>query len=435
MKRKHLLGAVAAALALTLAACGGGGSGTDTGTDGGAQSGGSTDSGGAAAPGDLTTKISILAPSYSESSKSDWDAVIAKFNEEYPNVEVQLQIEGWDDFSSKVQARVQAGDLPDILNDNAFASLADGGLLYPIDEVLSAETLDSIEPALLANGVGLDGVQWAAPDIASSRLMAYNTGLFNEAGIAEAPKTWDELLDASEKISALAADTYGYGLPLGREEAQVESSLWLWGAGGDWEQDGSLVAEQPDVVKAFTEMKAFIDAGAVQPDPGATNRQQAADLFNNGKLGMMVSHSGLLGVTRSDFPEVEFALAPVPSENGDPVALGVTDFIVAFDNGDADRKAATGALLDVLYSDDMYEGWYKGTGLLPVTKSLIEKGAAEDVENKTFFEALEYVRFLPVGNPAWDSLQTALQGTAGTIQNDSPDAVVASIQAQLDATS
>jgi len=32
-----------------------------------------------------------------------------------------LQIEGWDDFSSKVQARIQAKDYPDILNDNAFA--------------------------------------------------------------------------------------------------------------------------------------------------------------------------------------------------------------------------------------------------------------------------------------------------------------------------
>lgn len=411
--------------ALLLSACGGsGGAKTETGGE----------SGGEAAPsGDLTTSISILAPSYSESSKSDWEAIIARFNEDYPNVEVKLQIEGWDDFSSKVQARIQAKDYPDILNDNNFASAAEGELLYPIDEVLSPEIMSAIKPALLKNGVGIDGVQWAAPDIASSRLLAYNTKLFEEAGVAEAPTTWAELEDAATKIQALGNETYGYGLPLGREEAQVESSLWLWGTGGDWDVDGELVANQPDVVKAFTEMKALIDADAVQPDPGATNRQQAADLFNNGKLGMMVSHSGLLGVTRADFPEVEFALAPVPSEQGEPVALGVTDFLVAFYNGDADRKAATGAFLDLLYSDEMYESWYKGTGLLPVTTSMIAKGAAEDTDNATFYEALEYVRFLPVGNPAWDSLQTALQGTARTIQTDSPESVVEGIQAQLDA--
>ena len=107
------------------------------------------DSGAPVDPATLTTEISVLAPSYMKSSKSDWEAVIAKFNETYPNVKVKLVIEGWDDFPSKVQARIQAGDLPDILNDNNFASAAAGQLLYPIDEVLSAETLASIEPALL----------------------------------------------------------------------------------------------------------------------------------------------------------------------------------------------------------------------------------------------------------------------------------------------
>lgn len=429
MKRILPLGAIAVASALLLAACGGGGGAK---TDDGATTP-ESEATEAEADGTLSTTISILAPSYSESSKSDWEAIIARFNEDYPDVKVELQIEGWDDFSSKVQSRIQAKDYPDILNDNNFASAAEGGLLYPIDEILSAETMAAIEPALLKNGVGIDGVQWAAPDIASSRLLAYNTDLFEKAGVADVPATWDEMLDASQKIQALGDGTYGYGLPLGREEAQVETSLWLWGTGGDWLLDGELVADQPDVVKAFTQMKAMIDANAVQPDPGATNRQQAADLFNNGKLGMMVSHSGLLGVTRSDFPDVNFALAPVPSEAGEPVALGVTDFLVAFNNDDADRKAATSAFLNLLYSDEMYESWYKGTGLLPVTTSMIAKGAEEDVDNATFFEALEYVRFLPVGNPAWDSLQSALQGTAGTIQNDAPESVVQSIQAQVDA--
>ena len=36
---------------------------------------------------------------------ADWEAVIAKFRETYTNVEVNLQIEGWDDFSSKVKRR------------------------------------------------------------------------------------------------------------------------------------------------------------------------------------------------------------------------------------------------------------------------------------------------------------------------------------------
>lgn len=422
MRALFKVGVIALAGALSLTACGSDSS--DSGDDGSAKD-----------PADLETTISILAPSYAESSKSDWEAIISKFNETYPKVSVELQIEGWDDYSSKVQARIQAQDYPDILNDNTFAAAADGGLLYPIDEVMSEETLAAIEPALLANGVEVDGTQWAAPDIATSRLMAYNTDLFEQAGIAEPPKTWGELLDASQKISDLGDDIYGYGMPLGAEEAQVESSLWLWGAGGDWNNGENLVANTPEAVTAFGEMKTFIDAGVTQPDVGSTDRQQAADLFNNGKLGMMMSHAGLLSVTRADFPDTSFDVAPIPSDGGQEVALGVTDFILAFNNDDADRKQATKAFLDLMYSDEMYEGWYKGTGLLPVTTTMIDAAKQTDTDNEAFLEALSYVKFLPVGNPQWDALQSALQGTAGKIQSESPETVLEEIQAQVDAQS
>lgn len=416
--------AITAGAALLLTACSGGG------TPASAPAGG-----GSAAPGGggqlPATTISILAPSYADSSKADWEKVIAEFNSKQPNVKVELTIEAWDDFSSKVQARIQAKDYPDILNDNAFAGAAEAGLLYPIGEVLSPATLNAIEPALLKNGVGTDGKQWAAPDIATSRMLAYNTDLFEKAGIAAAPKTWAELADAAKKISDLGADTYGYGMPLGQEEAQVESSLWLWGAGGDWSQGDKLVANTPAAVEAFTEMKKLIDAGVTQPNPGATNRAQAGALFQNGKLGMMLVHSGLAKDARE--AGIKFELAPIPSKAGTPVALGVTDFILAFDNGDANRKEATKQLLDILYSDAQYEGWYKGTQLLPVTKSQIEAGSKSDTDNGKFYEALAYVKFLPVGNPAWDALQKALQGTAGTITSDTPESVLGKVQAQLDA--
>lgn len=417
---KTIMAAIAALAATTLAACG--------------QTAAPTQTAAPAADGKLpATTIKILAPSYSESSKSDWEKVITAFNAEQPNVKVELQIEGWDNFSSKVQARVQAQDYPDILNDNTFAGAASQGLLYPINEVMSAETLASIEPALLKNGLGADGKQWAAPDIASSRLLAYNTDLMTKAEVAAVPKTWTELEDAAAKIAALGGGVYGYGLPLGQEEAQVESSLWLWGAGGDWAVDGKLVANQPAAVEAFGQMKKLVDADLTQPNAGATNRQQAADLFNNGKLGMMLSHSGLLQITRDKFPQTKFDVAPIPSKAGEAVAFGVTDFIVAFDNKDANRKEATKQFLDVMYSDALYETWYKGTGLLPVTTSMIAKGKTSDTANAKFYDALAYVKFLPVGNPQWDVLQKALQGTAGTITSDTPESVLGKVQAQLDA--
>ncbi|AQP44254.1 ABC transporter substrate-binding protein [Tessaracoccus flavus] len=432
MKRVLKFGAAAIVGALALSACGGDNTADRT-TDPTTAGGETTAAGSEAAvdPGSLETTIKILAPSYSDSSEADWQTIIDKFNEEYPNVDVELQIAGWEGFTQTVQGRIQSNDLPDILNDNAFASAAAEGLLYPIDEVLSQETLDAIEPSLLANGVGTDGVQWAAPDIATARLMAYNKDLFEEAGIEAPPTTWAELEEASAKIVALGDDRYGYGMPLGSEEAQVESSLWLWGAGGDWVDGDTLNADTEAAAEAFAQMKKMHAEGYTQSRL-EDNRQDVATLFQNGQLGMMMAHSAI--VNDAVDKGIDVGLAPIPSKSGEGVALGVTDFIVAFNNEDADRKAATKAFLDLLYSDEMYEAWYKGTGLLPVTSSMIEKGVSEGDEIEAgFLEALPLVKFLPVGYAEWDALQGALQGEAYKVSTDDPATLLAQIQAMADA--
>ncbi|RRD46830.1 ABC transporter substrate-binding protein [Tessaracoccus sp. OH4464_COT-324] len=429
MKRMFKLGAMVLASAFALSACGGG----DTAPAAGDGKGKESSEAGKSAATDLETTIKILAPSYAETSKGDWEKIIAEFNKSYPKVKVELQIEGWEAFTSKVQARIQAKDYPDILNDNNYATMAAGGLLYPVEEVMSKETIDLIEPKLLENGKGSDGKLWAVPDIASARLMAYNTGIFEKAGITEPPKTWDELTAAAKKIKDLNDGSYGYGLPLGEEEAQVETSLWLWGNGGEWGVDGKLTAKQDKAVEAFKQMKMMIDEGLTQPNVGSTNRQGAVDLFNNGKLGMLLMHTGVLTQTDKDFSDVKYKLAPVPSKDGKGVSYGVTDFIVAFNNQDEKRKEATKAFLDLMYSDKHYESWYKGTGLMPVTKNMIKKATADAGHFAPFYETLSSVSFQPVGNPEWDTLQVALQKTAGKLENNSPEQVLDEIQAQLDA--
>nr|WP_249289086.1 extracellular solute-binding protein [Mobiluncus mulieris] len=142
VKRITTIGAFAAIVALALSGCGGGAS----------------DKAASDNPASLETTIKILASSYADETKTDWENIIKECNKTYPKVKVELQIEGWDDFTSKVQARIQAKDYPDILNDNNYASAADGGLRYPIDEVLSPDVIKTIEPALLKNGVGVDRV-------------------------------------------------------------------------------------------------------------------------------------------------------------------------------------------------------------------------------------------------------------------------------------
>lgn len=421
-KRVFKFGAALCAAALALTACGGSDETTDAAPEAANED-----------PGSLETTIKILAPSYADSSQTDWDAITAKFNEEYPNVKVELQIEGWEDFANKVQARIQANDYPDILNDNAFASSADAGLLIPMDELLSDEVLGTIDSTLLENGKSADGTLYATPDIASARMLAYNKDLFSQAGIAEPPKSWEEFEAAAKAISDLGDDIYGYGMPLGQEEAQVESSLWLWGAGGDWNDGENLKADKPEAVEAFTQMKKIYDEGLTQPNL-EDNRQDTTDLFSAGKIGMVIGHGQVVGDASAK--GIEVGLAPVPSKDGEGIAVGVTDFILAFNNDDAKRQQATAAYLEYFYSDELYEPWYKGTGLLPVTTSAIEKAGSElEGTDKDLLDALSVVKFQPVSNPQWDALQAALKANAYKIGSEEPQALLEQVEAQVAAQS
>ena len=161
-KRVLKLSAAAIVGVFALSACGNNGSGEPT--NGATSAGGDTPA--AVDPANLETTISILAPSYSDSSQADWQKIIDKFNETYPKVEVDLQIEGWDGFTEKISARIQAGDYPDILNDNAFAGSADAlafeNALNRAYDAARNRLLDRVHDRILATLQALPGAGTAA---------------------------------------------------------------------------------------------------------------------------------------------------------------------------------------------------------------------------------------------------------------------------------
>ena len=174
-------------------------------------------------------------------------------------------------------------------------------------------------------------------------------------------------------------------------------------------------------------MKKMYDNGWTQPNL-EDNRQDTTDLLANGQLAMAIGHGQVVG--DAEARGVNVALAPVPSKDGEGVAIGVTDFIVAFNN--QDRKAATAAYLDYFYQDELYQPWYEGTGLLPVTTSVIDSAKASAEGNDVaFLDALSVVRFAPVANPQWDALQTALQQNAFKIGTEEPQALLEQLEAQV----
>ncbi|MFI8525254.1 extracellular solute-binding protein [Promicromonospora sukumoe] len=381
------------------------------------------------ATGDGTT-LDLLVPSYSDATQGLWDDVIAGFEEENPDIDVNLQVESWDNLESVIATKIQGGDAPDIYNGGPFAGFAEDELLYPVEDVTSDETFADFQPTFLENAQ-VGGTTYGLPFIASARALFVNDALLEEAG-ADVPATWDELLDSAKKVSELGGGVAGYGMPLGSEEAQAEAAVWLWGGGGSFGDSEAITIDTPENLPGAEFVKTMIDEGATQADPGATDRSPLFDIFVQGKVGMQVGLPPSVGQIESDNPELEYSIHPIPTEDGSPFTLGVADHLMAFQN-DGDKQEAITAFFDYFYTADVYVPWVQAEGFLPTTLSGSEQLAGEEAL-APFLEVLPDAQFYPTTNPDWSATDSAFKALFGQLDGKkSAQDVLTEVQEQVDA--
>lgn len=414
MKYSLRLGAIAlaATAAMTLSSCGFGSStSNETSGEGGA------------------TTLNLLVPTYSDQTKALWEDVIKGFEAANTDIKVNLEVQSWDNLESVIATKVQAGEAPDIYNGGPFAGFAADDLLYTAEDVTSPETLADFQETFVRNEQ-LEGTTYALPFIASARALFVNNDLLKQAGVAEAPKTWDELLDTATKISKLGNGIAGYGMPLGSEEAQAEAAVWLWGGGGSFGDEKSITIDTPENLVGAEQIKKMIDAGATQKDPSSSQRTPLMDIFIQGKIGMQVGLPPTVGQIAEGNPDLDYSIVPIPTKDGSAFTLGVGDQLMAFKN-DGKKAEAITKFFDYFYSADVYTKWVTAEGFLPVTKS----AAATMNSNEAlapFLEVLPNAQFYPSTNAKWSATDGAFKSLFGQLQTKSAADVLKEIQAQVD---
>lgn len=394
---------------------------------------GFSDNGGgtADASGDSTT-LNMLVPTYSDGTKGLWEGVIADFEAEHENIDVNLEVQSWENIEGVLKTKLQGDQAPDIYNGGAFAEFAAEDLLAPASDIASPETIGDFQTTF-ADAEKFEGTQYGLPLIASARALFYNKTLMKEAGIDAVPTTWDELYEASKQISEKTkAD--GYGMPLGSEEAQGESLIWFAGNGGTFGDAEKIAVNTPQNLEAAEFMKKMIGDGVTQNDPGATQRTPMLNTFVQGKLGFAYALPQTVGQIEDENPKLDYGVAAVPTKTGEPATLGVADRLMSFKN-DGSKSEAVKEFMDFFFSADVYTDWVSTEGFLPTTKSGSEKMAGDETL-KPFLDMLPNAVFYPTTNPAWNATDGAFKSLMGELgTGKSAKDVLDGIQAKADAAS
>lgn len=142
--------------------------------------------------------------------KSGMEAIAEAYMEEHPDVTIEVQASGWDEYWTKLEAAAKSNSLPDIfwMHSNQMYTYADAGILADCTEIVDESDYSEIS---VENAKGSDGKIYGVPKDKDTIALLYNKELFDQAGVAypSADWTWDDLTDASQKIYD-ATGKYGY---------------------------------------------------------------------------------------------------------------------------------------------------------------------------------------------------------------------------------
>lgn len=206
------------------------------------------------------------------------------FHEEYPNITVEIETIGFDDYFTQMQTRVAGGTAPDCyeLNIENFSAYANKGVLAEITGV-DLSRID--ETALNAFNVG--GKQYGLPGNFSNVVLVYNKDLFDQAGLDYPTNDWtqDDVQAAAEAIRALGDDIYGIYQPVTYNEFYKVAAQY---GGSLLSEDGTqFTINSPENVEAAQMMVDRVLVSNVQPTEVQMGGMGDWDLFMSGRLGMI----------------------------------------------------------------------------------------------------------------------------------------------------
>jgi len=240
------------------------------------------------------TTIDFLNFSSSGDNEVHLERMREIFEEQNPNIKVNIETVGYGDYFVRLMTSVVAGTAPDAfeLNFENFAAYAMKGTIQPLDELIEKSGFDisvSDPNALAAFRSG--GKQYGLPFSFSNVIVLYNKDLFDQAGVSYPTSdwTWADQLDAALKIRALGEDIFGIFQPIQFHEFY---KVVRQNGGSLFNEDMTkFTVNTPENVETLQYMVDRVQKHNVMPTEEQLSGMGDWDLFAAGRLGMLVTGS------------------------------------------------------------------------------------------------------------------------------------------------
>ncbi|MFC4453489.1 extracellular solute-binding protein [Deinococcus sonorensis] len=317
---------------------------------------------------------------YEYASKVDaMNDLIKKFEAANPDIKIKQETFPYDAYSQKVASSVPAGQGPDVVNlyYGWLPQYVDAGYLQPLPaKEFPTATIDSTYAPMVKTSK-MDGKYYALPTAVRTLALFYNKDLFKQAGIAQPPRTWEDLIADGQKIVKGAPPRYttlGFGIqPDGQDYHVLREVLVRQFGGQPYGKDGKTVtydsAAGTKAMTFYTDLQTKYKLGVPNFFPGNNSYR---DAFIAGKVGMIIDGSFAIN-TIKDGAKFNWGVAPLPVLASNPNEKdnfgsywvnGITK------NAKGDKLDAAVKFLKFLTSADTQRYWLENVGEIPASRSL-----------------------------------------------------------------
>lgn len=295
------------------------------------------------------------------------DDLIAGFNEEYPDVTVNVEATSMDNYQDVVKLKISTDEAPDIIfgGPKNYSDLVRSGNIVDLSD---KEYVSRISESMIAN-VMLDDSVYGVPLDAMANLVFYNKDIFEELDLS-VPTTYDEFIDVCKKLEegGYAAAAAGY-----QDAISIGANFYTIFFGAPYLECENYAAElmsgeksasdYPSMARALEQWREIMQ---YQNDDNKTiSTDRAEQLFANGEAGMIIIGTWGLGPILNYNPDGNFGAFVYPSEdsadkNALPVATDDTWMMCA----GAKNPDAADAFFEYMTREEVNAKWCGTTSQL-----------------------------------------------------------------------
>ena len=257
------------------------------------------------------------------------NGAIARFNEKYPNVTVEVSIDpistGWGDYVTKVFQQFNSGQAADVYGTaiETFQAFSSRGLWLALNDYVAANPSFSDFAPSLFDQSSYKGEIHYIPIGWNNIMINYNRALFDAAGVAYPKRgwTWDEFRETAKALTIKDASgtvtQFGYEVP--SQNFFVQPWFFSNGTGvltADWSASNML---DPKVAETLQYLYDLIHVDGVSPIPGSDTMDNQ---FMAGQVAMISRGQWIVQSAKANNLNMDIAIPPMKEKEATVIGFG-----------------------------------------------------------------------------------------------------------------